>query len=251
MEAEGMTLLVDTRKDPAVLSLNHEMTKDFNLQTMLNSGSDAYKLKTATKESFAYDGVSAKGDTTSPHSKGTQQNISMLKMGLRNQEGTLGPNTMKHDEMNNLRKMLGQIKTYPPRFPERRLYHLPSHFIGDNDSVLQHSPSPGERLMTALARDQIKDNNFSSPLHKTVMRPIRPPPMYNIFPADRHVLQNSAAYSIGRRLQGTWKRTGSTPGPCAYDVDRASSFIKHCRPSYTIRGTRREKRHDLGPFTTF
>ncbi|XP_067825650.1 large ribosomal subunit protein mL41 isoform X2 [Heptranchias perlo] len=369
----AITLIDKPREDSAVEDFDRETPRNCNLETIFSNGSDACRVEASTREAYACDGVEGDAAPLCPKSsKGTRQEISFSKTSLGKEERSRGPNIIKPDEMNRLQKMLSQANRLTPCFPERRLYHPSSHFIGRDSPLLQRSPSAALRLRlpASSSRGQLK-SNYRSPVfparkhHKNVKRkeamasrpplpidkdepgpksysptsepppapststfsfsgktpnteggsqtsrdkaqstdpsarktifeakwptafhytqrsklrpqqitklsypsytirqqidnyvfatdkayPVQPRPTYNIVLADRLVLQNSAAYSMGQRLQGIWQRTGSSPGPCTYDVDRAGPITSHRCPSYTIRGMRKEKRHDLGPFTT-
>ncbi|XP_038638137.1 uncharacterized protein LOC119955717 isoform X2 [Scyliorhinus canicula] len=355
-----ITPRVDPKKQPAVEGLNHETTRGCNLQTKNSTSSRTDQLKASAKASSLYGGDSAKGDTTPSRPKGRQQNTDFSKVGLRKKKAASESDVPEHADLRSIQEMLNLLKAFPRSFPQRRVYHLPSHSIGYDHPELQPLCSAGLYPVTPLPRGQVQDKRFSPVTHRMIRqiedpmswpslsvtmdesdsescyltggppntpemhfkkktankstgtlmlndegqsesidslmrntnfesqwapefyyplestlgpkqstrlsypsytigqrihaRPARrahPSPTYDIVLADRLVLQNSASYSIGRRLQGIWKGTGLTPGPCAYDVHRSSPMIRHCHPSYSIRGARREKRHDLGPFTTF
>uniref|UniRef100_A0A8C8T0U4 Uncharacterized protein n=1 Tax=Pelusios castaneus TaxID=367368 RepID=A0A8C8T0U4_9SAUR len=78
------------------------------------------------------------------------------------------------------------------------------------------------------------------------------PNKYDTAPAYFQVCQTSPSYSISKRPQGTlqWARTGNTPGPGAYDVEKGYGAHLPSSPSVIIQGIRRPKRHETGPFTT-
>lgn len=76
---------------------------------------------------------------------------------------------------------------------------------------------------------------------------------YESWRSDGVLAKRAPSFTHGLRRGGTvlWPSSEgyNTPGPGAYMPDLRSS--RHHKPAYTIRGIRRDKVHELGPFATF
>ncbi|XP_067825653.1 large ribosomal subunit protein mL41 isoform X4 [Heptranchias perlo] len=162
----AITLIDKPREDSAVEDFDRETPRNCNLETIFSNGSDACRVEASTREAYACDGVEGDAAPLCPKSsKGTRQEISFSKTSLGKEERSRGPNIIKPDEMNRLQKMLSQANRLTPCFPERRLYHPSSHFIGRDSPLLQRSPSAALRLRlpASSSRGQLK-SNYRSPV---------------------------------------------------------------------------------------
>ncbi|XP_006821297.1 uncharacterized protein LOC100378134 [Saccoglossus kowalevskii] len=78
------------------------------------------------------------------------------------------------------------------------------------------------------------------------------PNIYNRDKADRLILHTAPSFTHRLRHGGTtlWPPSEVTPGPGAYNPKVTYTAYKNTQQAFTISGTRRLKRHDVGPHTT-